>query len=115
MNESVIEVDYLIVGAGAAGMAFADSLVTESESTMAIVDRQHRPGGHWTRAYPFVRLHQPSAFYGVNSRALGSGAKDEIGFNRGFYELAAGSEVTSTSTWSCGSSFFHPAAFSIFR
>jgi len=95
MNESVIEVDYLIVGAGAAGMAFADSLVTESESTIAIVDRQHRPGGHWTRAYPFVRLHQPSAFYGVNSRALGSGAKDEIGFNKGFYELAAGSEVTS--------------------
>ena len=36
MNESVIEVDYLIVGAGAAGMAFADSLVTESKSTMAI-------------------------------------------------------------------------------
>ncbi len=26
------------------------------------------PGGHWTRAYPFVRLHQPSAYYGVNSR-----------------------------------------------
>ena len=95
MNESVIEVDYLIVGAGAAGMAFADSLVTESKSTIAIVDRQHRPGGHWTHAYPFVRLHQPSAFYGVNSRALGSGAKDEIGFNKGFYELAAGSEVTS--------------------
>jgi NAD(P)-binding Rossmann-like domain len=95
MNASVIEVDYLIVGAGAAGMAFADSLVAESKSTIAIVDRQHRPGGHWTHAYPFVRLHQPSAFYGVNSRALGSGAKDEIGFNKGYYELAAGSEVMS--------------------
>ena len=95
MQVPVIEVDYLIVGAGAAGMAFADSLVTESNSTIAIVDRQHRPGGHWTHAYSFVRLHQPSAFYGVNSRALGSGAKDEIGFNKGFYELAAGSEVTS--------------------
>ena len=95
MHQSVIEVDYLILGAGAAGMAFADSLVTETKSTIAIVDRQHRPGGHWTNAYPFVRLHQPSAFYGVNSRPLGSGAKDEVGLNKGFYELASGSEVVS--------------------
>ena len=29
----------------------------------------HRPGGHWNDAYPFVRLHQPAAFYGVNSRS----------------------------------------------
>jgi len=95
METPVIEVDYLIMGAGAAGMAFADSLVSESKATMAIVDTQHRPGGHWNRAYPFVRLHQPSAFYGVNSRALGSGARDETGLNKGFYELASGSEVTS--------------------
>ena len=95
MRQSVIEVDYLIVGAGAAGMAFADSLVTETKSTIAILDRQHRPGGHWTNAYPFVRLHQPSAFYGVNSRPLGTGAKDEFGLNKGFYELASGSEVVS--------------------
>lgn len=95
MPEPVTEVDYLIVGAGAAGMAFADSLVTESTATMALVDRQHRPGGHWNLAYPFVRLHQPSAFYGVNSRPLGSGAKDAVGLNRGFHELASGAEVTS--------------------
>lgn len=95
MQEPVIEVDYLVVGAGASGMAFADSLVTESKATVAIVDRHHRPGGHWNHAYPFVRLHQPSAFYGVNSRPLGSGAKDEVGLNKGFYELASGSEVSS--------------------
>lgn len=95
MDDSVIEVDYLIKGAGAAGMAFADSLVAESSATIAIVDKYHRPGGHWNHAYPFVRLHQPSAFYGVNSRPLGSGAKDEVGLNKGFYELASGSEVLS--------------------
>ena len=95
MHDSVIDVDYLIIGAGAAGMAFADSLVTETKSTMAIVDRQHSPGGHWINSYPFVRLHQPSAFYGVSSRPLGSGAKDESGLNKGFYELASGSEVSS--------------------
>lgn len=93
MPESVIEVDYLIVGAGAAGMAFTDSLVNESKATIAIVDRQQGPGGHWNHAYPYVRLHQPSAFYGVNSRPLGSGTKDETGWNKGFYELASGAEI----------------------
>jgi hypothetical protein len=93
MHEKASDVDYLIVGAGAAGMAFADSLITESSATIAIVDRQARPGGHWNHAYPFVRLHQPSAFYGVNSRTLGSGAKEEFGLNKGFYELASGAEI----------------------
>jgi hypothetical protein len=32
-----------------------------------IVDRRHGPGGHWNDTYPFIRLHQPSAYYGVNS------------------------------------------------
>ena len=95
MHEPAIEVDYLIVGAGACGMAFADSLVTESRATMAIVDRHPRPGGHWNQAYPFVRLHQPSAFYGVNSRALGSQVKDATGLNKGYYELASGAEVSA--------------------
>lgn len=95
MTDSTLEVDYLIVGAGAAGMAFADSLLSASRATMAIVDRHHRPGGHWNDAYPFVRLHQPAAMYGVNSTPLGSGKKDEVGPNKGFYELASGQEVLS--------------------
>jgi hypothetical protein len=91
----MINVDYLIIGAGAMGMAFADTILSESDKTIAIVDRYGRPGGHWTRAYPFVRLHQPSAFYGVNSRELGSGRKDTIGGNAGLFELASGPEVLS--------------------
>jgi hypothetical protein len=42
-----------------------------------------------------VRLHQPSAFYGVNSRELGSGRKDTHGSNAGLYELASGAEVAA--------------------
>ncbi len=87
--------DYLIVGAGAMGMAFADALLAGSDATIAIVDRYGKPGGHWTRAYPHVRLHQPSTFYGVNSRKLGSGAKDTRGGNAGLYELASGAEVVA--------------------
>jgi len=93
MSMETVEVDYLVIGAGAAGMAFADSLLTETQATMAIADRHHRPGGHWNDAYPFVRLHQPSYFYGVNSRPLGSGAIDAQGPNKGMSELASGAEI----------------------
>ena len=93
MTSSSIAVDYLIVGAGATGMAFADTLLTETQATLAIVDRHDRPGGHWNDAYPFVRLHQPSFFYGVNSRPLGSGAIDAHGPNTGLSELASGAEI----------------------
>jgi hypothetical protein len=93
MTTSSITVDYLIVGAGATGMAFADTLLAETEATLAIADRHDRPGGHWNDAYPFVRLHQPSFFYGVNSRPLGSGAIDAQGPNTGLSELASGAEI----------------------
>ena len=88
-----IETDYLIVGAGASGMAFVDSLIAESDAEVVIVDRRHRPGGHWLDAYPFVRLHQPSAYYGVNSRRLGHDRIDESGINAGFYERATAAEI----------------------
>jgi hypothetical protein len=93
MSGTEIEVDYLVIGSGAMGMAFTDVLLAETDATVAIVDRRHRPAGHWNDSYPFVRLHQPSAFYGVNSRELGSGAIDAVGWNAGLYELASGSEV----------------------
>ena len=85
---ATIETDYLVVGGGAAGMAFADSLIAECEADVVMVERRHRPGGHWNSAYPFVRLHQPSAFYGVNSMVLGSDAIDSEGPNAGLYERA---------------------------
>jgi hypothetical protein len=88
-----IETDYLVVGAGATGMAFTDTLVAETDARVVLVDRGHAPGGHWRAAYPFVRLHQPSAYYGVNSRALGSGTIDRVGWNEGLYELATVGEV----------------------
>ena len=93
MNE--ILTDYLIVGSGAMGMAFADTFLTESDADMVIVDRHAKPGGHWNVAYPFVRLHQPSSFFGVASRELSRFEKDTVGFNKGLYDLASGAEVSS--------------------
>ena len=90
-----IEADYLIVGTGAAGMAFADTLLTDTDARIVMVDRRDRPGGHWNDAYPFVRLHQPSAYYGVNSRELSQGTRDKVGLNQGLYDLAGGADVVS--------------------
>ena len=90
-----LDTDYLIIGAGASGLAFADSLLAETEAHLTIVDRRDRPGGHWNDAYPFVRLHQPSSFYGVTSTPLGRGRLDQSGLNKGFEELATGAEITA--------------------
>ena len=88
-----IETDYLVIGSGSVGLAFADTLVTESDAHIVIVDRHGKPGGHWNDAYAFVALHQPSAFYGVNSLELGNRRKDVGGLNQGLFELATGPEI----------------------
>ena len=87
--------DYLIKGAGAMGMAFADIIFNESDLKFAIVDDRPSPGGHWNDSYPFVRLHQPSSFYGVNSTKLGQDKIDLSGKNAGLYELATKQEICS--------------------
>jgi len=66
-----VEADYLVVGAGATGMAFTDALIDHADVRVALVDRRPGVGGHWLKAYPFVRLHQASTFYGVASTVLG--------------------------------------------
>lgn len=88
-----IKSDYLIVGSGAVGMAFADTLLSETDATMTIVDRYPAPGGHWNVAYPFVTLHQPSAYYGVSSKELSRGHIDQVGLNKGLNDLATGQDV----------------------
>ena len=93
MAPEKIEVDYLVIGAGAMGMAFADTILTESDKTVLIVDMHQKPGGHWNDAYPYVTLHQPSAYYGVSSKELSKGVIDSIGLNAGLQDLATGPEI----------------------
>lgn len=90
---TTISCDYLVVGAGASSMAFVDALIARADVDVVVVDRRTRPGGHWNDAYPFVRLHQPSASYGVDSRPLGNDTVDANGPNAGFYECATGVEI----------------------
>src|SRR3954447_26708540 len=78
--------DYLVVGAGAMGMAFTDALVDHADVHVTLVDRRHTGSGDWQDAYPFVQLHQASLFYGVASTVLGSGAVQERGPEAGLQE-----------------------------
>ncbi|MFN2098913.1 NAD(P)-binding protein [Altererythrobacter sp. MF3-039] len=88
------ETDYLIVGAGAVGLAFADTLIDEDpDCHITFVDKHAKPGGHWNDAYSFVTLHQPSAFYGVPSTEFPSEQVDMHGPNKGLRALASGAEV----------------------
>ena len=97
-----IEAGYLVIGTGAMGMAVIGTLVSETEARVVLVDCDHQRGGHWTTAYPFEPLHQPSAFYGVNSLNLGSDTIDRVGWNEGQYEFAAAREVCASSSWRPG-------------
>jgi hypothetical protein len=89
-----IETDYLVVGSGNSGMSFVDSLLDATDDVeVVMVDRRHAPGGHWVDCYPFVRLHQASTVYGVESTLLGVDAVQAYGPEQGWYDRASGREV----------------------
>ncbi len=93
MTMRTLETDYLVVGAGAMGMAFTDALVDHADVHVTLVDRRHAAGGHWQDAYPFVQLHQASLFYGVASTVLGGGGVQQSGQEAGLQERARKAQV----------------------
>ncbi|MET0904117.1 MAG: pyridine nucleotide-disulfide oxidoreductase [Acidimicrobiales bacterium] len=90
-----LETDYLVIGAGAMGMAFTDVLIDHADVHVTLVDRRYAAGGHWQDAYPFVQLHQASVFYGVASTVLGTGAVQPRGPETGLQERARRSQIQS--------------------
>ncbi len=88
-----LDTDYLVVGAGAMGMAFTDALIDHADVHVTLVDRRHTASGHWQDAYPFVQLHQASLFYGVASTVLGTGAVQQSGPEVGLQERAHQPEI----------------------
>lgn len=93
MVTRTFQTDYLVVGAGAMGMAFTDALIDNADVHVTLVDRRHSAGGHWQDAYPFVRLHQASVFYGVASTQLGTGAVQREGPETGLQERAGQPQI----------------------
>ncbi|HEX6444192.1 MAG TPA: NAD(P)-binding protein [Streptosporangiales bacterium] len=92
-RRQTVDADYLVVGAGAAGMAFTDALTDHADVSVVMVDLRHGAGGHWLDAYPFVRLHQASEFYGVASTPLGTGRVQRTGPETGLHERAWAPEI----------------------
>jgi hypothetical protein len=90
---AVLDADYVVVGSGAMGMAFTDALIDHADVSVVMVDRRHGVGGHWLDAYPFVRLHQASPFYGVPSTLLGDNRIQQDGPEAGLYERATAPEI----------------------
>jgi hypothetical protein len=88
-----LDTDYLVVGAGAMGMAFTDALIDHADVHVTLVDRRPAAGGHWQDAYPFVQLHQASQFYGVASTVLGTGSVQPSGPEAGLQERARQAEI----------------------
>ena len=87
---TTLETDYLVVGAGTSGVGFTDALVAHDPTAQVVlVDRRPAAGGHWLDGYPFLRLHLPSAYYGVASVPLGEGRLE----GDGGYERATRDEV----------------------
>jgi hypothetical protein len=74
-------------------MSFVDCLIEHGDADVVMVERRHRPGGHWLDAYPFVQLHQPSDYYGVDSTPLGQGRLEPGDGDLTFYERASGTEI----------------------
>lgn len=105
-----LETDYLVIGAGAAGMAFTDAVWDHSDAHVTLVDRRDAVGSHWRDAYPFVRLHQASPFYGVASTPSG-GAIQTSGPETGRWSRRSSRcpTVSRASRWaSCRSSWSRP-------
>lgn len=93
MTMRTLEADYVVVGAGTMGLAFIDSLLAEADVNIILLDRRNAVGGHWRDAYPFVRLHSPSALYGVGSTPLGCGGLEKEGLNAGLMEMAGRDDI----------------------
>jgi ribulose 1,5-bisphosphate synthetase/thiazole synthase len=52
----LINADYLVIGAGATGMAFTDALIADSDATVVLADGRHSPGGHFFLGFPAIGL-----------------------------------------------------------
>ena len=102
MTMRSLTTDYLVVGAGAMGMAFTDALIDHADVHVTLVDRRHAAGGHWQDAYPFVQLHQASVFYGVASTVLGTRRRAAAAARRqGSRSGPGGRRSRATTTTSC--------------
>lgn len=61
--------DYVVVGAGYAGLNVLAAVKRLKPSAQVLcIDRHEKPGGCWNDFYDYVALHQPHTLFGVNGQ-----------------------------------------------
>ena len=88
-----LETDYLVVGAGAMGMAFTDALIDHADVHVILVDRRHAPAGTgWTRIHSSSSIrHRCSTAW--RRPCSGPGASSRAGPESGLHERARQPEI----------------------
>jgi len=66
----LITADYVVLGTGLSGLSFADTIISSSDATVALIDFNSAPGGYWQTAHDYMRLDTPSLMAGLNGVAL---------------------------------------------
>lgn len=66
-EQEKVHYDLIVVGAGIAGLnaLHAASQYLPQSARVLLIDAKDRPGGMWTMAYDYVRLHQPHPLFTV--------------------------------------------------
>ncbi|KAL1503527.1 hypothetical protein AB1Y20_012007 [Prymnesium parvum] len=78
--------DFLVVGAGYAGLNAVAALQHACPSaTVLVLEQREEAGGCWNSLYSFVRLHQPAFVFGVSGQAAswGPDARSELASRHG--------------------------------
>ena len=109
-----LHVDYLISGAGAMGMAFADVILHESDKTIALVDRRAAPGGHWNDAYPLFDCINQAHFTALIRAHSATTLSTKLAGTKAFMNWPLKVRFALTMTASCANSFYPVAAFTTF-
>ena len=88
-----LDTEYLVVGAGAMGMALTDAADRPRRRARDAGGPASLRRRSLNDAYPFVQLHQASVFYGVASTVLGDGSLQQTGPETGLQERARQPQV----------------------
>ena len=88
-----LETDYLVVGAGAMGMAFTDALIDHADVHVTLVERRHASGGTGRTRIRSSSSTRPRCSTASRRPCSGGGTVQESGPEAGLQERARQSEI----------------------
>ena len=88
-----LETDYLVIGAGAMGMAFTDALIDHADVHVTSSTAATPPGGHWQDATPSSSCTRLRCSTAWRRPCSGRGPCSRTGPEAGLQERARRSEI----------------------